>query len=443
MVEVLIGGVLVLQVVIVTLLILRHPSSLINSVMDGLRESLSKITELETTLRNYREFNEVLEKSLKEEVRRSREEITSSIHSFIGSITEQFKLFSGIQKEQLESFSRQLVDLVRITENRLEDVRKTVEERLKLLQDENSKRLEEIREIVDKELHSTLEKRLGESFRLVSERLEQVYKGLGEMQALASDVGDLKKVLSNVKTRGVFGEVQLGAILEYILTPDQYVKNFSAKDHSKEKVEYAIKIPNKNGDDFVYLPIDAKFPMEYYNKLIDAYDQGDSKAIEEAGKKLEQKIKELAKDIRDKYIYPPKTTDFAIMFLPTESLYAEVLRRPGLLETLQREFKVTIVGPTTLCAFLNSLQMGFKTLVIEKRSSEIWNLLSAVKTEFVRFRDVLEKAHKKIKEAENVIVEATKKTRTIEDRLSSVQQLPQEESAKLLGFPDDHGSSSN
>ncbi len=437
MVEVLIGGVLVLQVVIVTLLVLRHPSNLINTIMDLLRQNLDRIRELETTLRNYREFNEMFEKSLKDEVRRSREEINSSIHSFISNITEQFKLFSGMQNEQLESFSKQLVDLIKITESRLEDVRKTVEERLRLLQDENSKKLEEIREIVDKELHSTLEKRLGESFRLVSERLEQVYKGLGEMQALASDVGDLKKVLSNVKTRGVFGEVQLGAILEHILTPDQYDKNVSVKEHSKEKVEYAIRIPNKNGDGFVYLPIDAKFPMEYYNKLIDAYDSGNPKEIEEAAKKLEQKIKELAKDIRDKYIDPPNTTDFAIMFLPTESLYAEVLRRPGLLETLQREFKVTIVGPTTLCAFLNSLQMGFKTLVIERRSSEIWELLGAIKTEFAKFRETLEKAQKKIKEAENVIAEATRKTKTIESKLSSVQQLPKEESAKILGFSSD------
>jgi len=309
-----------------------------------------------------------------------------------------------------------------------------VEVRLKSLQEDNTKKLDQMRETVDEKLHATLEKRLGDSFKLVSERLEQVHKGLGEMQTLAVGVGDLKKVLSNVKTRGILGEIQLGNILEQLLTPDQYDKNVATKKGSRENVEYAVKFPGKDDyGEIVYLPLDSKFPLEDYHLLVDAYEHGEHAVIEKTAKFLEDTIKKCARDIRDKYIDPPYTTDFGILFLPVEGLYAEVVRRPALLEILQRDFKIMIAGPTTLSAFLNSLQMGFRTLAIEKRSSEVWGLLGAVKTEFGKFGAILERTHKQLQTASNTIEDAAKKSRTIERKLKNVQGLPSQEAVGLIG----------
>jgi len=293
-----------------------------------------------------------------------------------------------------------------------------------------------MRATVDEKLHTTLERRLGESFKHVSERLELVHKGLGEMQSLASGVGDLKKVLMNVKTRGTWGEIQLGTLLDQILTPEQYVKNVVTKLGGTERVEFAIRIPSKDQDgEFVLLPLDAKFPLDVYQRLVDASELAQKDVVEDAGKELESRIKMEARRIKEKYVDPPRTTDFAILFLPTEGLYAEVTRRAGLVEALQREFRVTVMGPTTVAAFLNSLQMGFRTLAIERRSSEVWALLGAVKTEFGRFGEMLEKTQKKLQEASNTIEDASKRSRAIERKLRDVHQVPLKEGGTLLERP--------
>lgn len=325
--------------------------------------------------------------------------------------------------QSIDAFSKQLLILTQMNEQKLEKVRDVVETRLRAMQEDNSQKLEKMRETVDEKLHSTLEKRLGESFKVVSERLEKVHAGLGEMQTLASGVGDLKKVLTNVKTRGTWGEIQLGNLLEQVLTAEQYERNVVTKQDSREPVEFAIKLPGRDGN-IVYIPIDAKFPKEDYERLLEAQDKGDTAAIEELEKAVENRIKAEAKKIRDKYIDPPQTTDFAIMYLPIEGLYAEVLRRPGLCEQLQRDFRVSLAGPTTITAFLNSLQMGFRTLAVEKRASEVWQLLGDVKKEFVRFGDILDKTYTRLKQASDEIELATRKSRTIERKLKDVQELP-------------------
>lgn len=387
-----------------------------------------------------------VERGLRDEISRNRDELRMSVQEFrmeIGGSMQSFGESIGSslghsalqQKDQLDLFTRQLGDLTRTTEEKLSRVRDGVEAGLARLREENNARLEQMRETVDEKLHATLEQRLGQSFKLVSERLEQVHKGLGEMQTLASGVGDLKRVLTNVRVRGTWGEFQLGTLLEQVLSPEQYVKNVATKPGSNDRVEFALKLPGRdvfNGK-WVWLPIDAKFPQEDYQRLLDAQEQANAIGAEDAGKSLEQRLKLEARNIRDKYLDPPHTTDFAILFLPVEGLYAEVLRRPGLAETLQREFRVVITGPTTLAALLNSLQMGFRTLAIEKRSSEVWSLLGAVKTEFGRFGDILDKTQKKLQEASNTIENAARKTRTIEQRLKDVQVIPAQES---LGFLD-------
>jgi len=405
----------------------------------------SSNTQIETQLSSVEKDLERTERTLKEEIAKNREETTgnarhlreevvSSLTSFNDSLLKQMTNISELQEGRFKTFSGQLADLTQTNEQKLEKMRETVEERLKALQEDNTKKLDKMRETVDEKLHSTLERRLGESFKLVSERLELVHKGLGEMQNLAVGVGDLKKVLSNVKTRGILGEIQLGNILEQILTAEQYATNVATKKGSRDHVEFAIKLPGKDDSgDVVYLPLDAKFPREHYDALIAAYEHGDPAAVEGASKLLEGNIKKFAKDIKDKYIDPPHTTDFGIMFLPVEGLYAEVVKRPGLIETLQRDFKIIITGPTTLAAILNSLQMGFRTLAIEKRSSEVWTLLGAVKTEFGKFGDILEKTQKKLQEASNTIEDAAKKSRTIERRLKNVQELPSTETPALIG----------
>lgn len=327
--------------------------------------------------------------------------------------------------------------LAETNEEKLEAMRKELESKLNNIMKENSEKLEAMRITVDEKLNDTLEKRLGDSFRLVSERLEQVHKGLGEMQILATGVGDLKKVLTNVKTRGIWGEIQLGNILEQILTPEQYYTNIATKKNSLEKVEFAIRLPGKGGDgEEVLLPIDAKFPQEDFQRMVEAGEKGDPVAMEEAAKQLENRIKAEAKRISEKYINPPATTDFAIMFLPIESLYAEVAKRTGLIEYIQEKYKINVSGPSTMAAFLNSLSMGFRTLAIQKRSSEVWALLGTVKSEFTKFGDILDKTNKKLQEASKTIEAATKKTRTIERKLKNVEALPLEESAPALDTDD-------
>lgn len=398
----------------------------------------ARIDSLERQLeRQERMLREELSRSREEaqlSARQGREENSNAVASLGNSLLKRMSEIAGLQKDQLEIFAGQLKNLTASNEGRMDKLRESVEERLRLIQDDNARKLEQMRLTVDEKLHDTLEKRLGESFKLVSERLELVQRGLGEMQTLASGVGDLKKVLTNVKTRGTFGEVQLASLLEQVLAPVQYESNVETRCGSGQRVEFALKLPGRDGtpDGQVWLPLDAKFPQEDYLRLVEAQESGDVFLAGEAGKQLDKAVRLMATDIRDKYLDPPHTTDFGVMFLPTEGLYAEVLRRPGLFEALQRDFKVMIAGPTTLAALLNSLQMGFRTLAIEKRSAEVWNLLGAVRTEFSKFGLVLEKTSKKLQEAGNHIDAAAVRSRSIEKKLKGVQEMPGAEAAVLL-----------
>jgi len=331
------------------------------------------------------------------------------------------------------TLTEQLKTLGDANERRLAEVRQAVEGRLSLLQQGNEAKLEQMRATVDEKLHATLEQRLGESFKQVAERLEQVHKGLGEMQTLARDVGALNRVLTNVKTRGIYGEVQLAGLLEQVFTPEQYAANVATVPGSSERVEFAIRLPGQRSDGVpLWLPIDAKFPREDYERLLDAQDRADPAAAEAAGKGIETQLKLEARTIRAKYVAPPHTTDFGILFVPTEGLYAEALRRPGLMEALQREHKVMLAGPTTLLATLSSLQMGFRTLALEKRSAEVWEVLGAVKTEFGKFGEVLAKTKKKLDEASKTIDAAEVRTRAMSRQLRTVEQLPEHRSQQLL-----------
>jgi DNA recombination protein RmuC len=348
-----------------------------------------------------------LEQSMRQELSSNRQEVNNSLNSFSNSVVSRVNEIASLQFNQLNAQTQ------------------AIESKLKSIQDDNALKLEQMRATVDEKLQSTLEKRLGESFRLVGAQLEQVQKGLGEMQTLASGVGDLKKVLTNVKTRGMWGEIQLGNLLEQILTPEQYLTNAVTKKGSGDRVEFAIILPGKDKDK-VLLPIDAKFPKEDYERLVEAQDQGNIELIKQFSKSMEERVKLQAKDISDKYIDSPHTTDFGIMFLPTEGLYAEVLRISGLFELLQSKYRVIVAGPTTIAAILNSLQMGFRTLAIEKRTSEVWKMLSTVKTEFSKFGEIIDRTQKKIQEAGNIIEEAASKGRNIEKKLSKIQDLPSE-----------------
>ncbi|NMD04898.1 MAG: DNA recombination protein RmuC [Deltaproteobacteria bacterium] len=351
-----------------------------------------------------------------------QERTENSVRDEIAKFRAEYQNQSREQREELAGSLKGFGDSV---EQKMENVRLVVDGKLKQIQEDNTLQLEKMRETVDEKLHATLETRLGEAFKLVSERLEQVQKGLGEMQSLASGVGDLKKVLLNVKTKGVLGEAQLGAILDQILTPAQYEKNVKTKEKSGDHVEYAIKIPSKDdSDSFLWLPIDAKFPTEDYISLIDAYEKADIVEIETYTKSLKAKIERFAKDISVKYIDPPNTTDFAIMFLPFEGLFAEVLRIPGLFEKMQREHKITITGPTTISAFLNSLQMGFRTLAIQKRSTEVWKVLGEVKTAFTKFGDTLDVVRDRLEKAVNTVDDARKKSKTLQGKLRAVEEVP-------------------
>lgn len=340
----------------------------------------------------------------------------------------RIKEISESQSESLAAFSNQLANISRLNEDKLEAMRSTVEEKLREMQKGNEEKLEKMRSTVDEQLHATLEKRLGEAFASVSERLEQVHKGLGEMRALTSDVGDLKKVLANVKARGTWGEMQLRALLEQMLTKEQYAENVETRPGSGQRVEFAVVLPGRGeGGAMVYLPIDSKFPMEDYQRITAASERGDAAALAGAQKALRQRVLDEAKAIHDKYIEPPHTTDFGILYLPVEGLYAEVLRLDGLCERISREYRVVPAGPTTICALLNSLQMGFRTLAIEKRSSEVWVLLGKVKTEFEKFGVVLEKTREKIEAAGKELDNAGVRTRAINRVLKNVQQLPLED----------------
>ncbi|HTV85134.1 MAG TPA: DNA recombination protein RmuC [Dyella sp.] len=358
---------------------------------------------------------QALSQRLTEDARRGREELAAQL----AQLGEQ-------QRQRLTAIAAD-------NEKRLAEVRATLETKLGAIQQDNATKLEQMRATVEEKLQSTLEARLGQSFQLVSERLEAVQRGLGEMQSLASGVGDLKRVLNNVKTRGILGEMQLAALLEQMLTPEQYAANIATVPGSDERVEFAIRLPGSDRDSQVWLPIDAKFPREDYERLLDAQQQADADAVERAASALERRVREEAKTIRAKYIAPPATTDFAILFLPTEGLYAEIIRRPGLFESLQREQRITIAGPTTLAALLNSLQMGFRTLAIQQRSSEVWQLLGAVKNEFGKFGGVLDTVRKKLEEAGKHLDSTSVRTRAIERKLRNVETMPGEQTQQLLG----------
>ncbi len=387
------------------------------------------------------------------DARELRRELADGLDRGSKALISQLTAISAVQNNQIDAFSRQLTELVAANERRFQELRESVEarlraaiedarggreesaatlkrfgeslnERFEAIRKDNTEQLERMRVTVDEKLHATLEQRLGESFKLVSDRLEAVHKGLGEMQTLATGVGDLKRVLSNVKARGIWGEVQLGALLEQILAPEQYARNVATRPGSKERVEYAIRLPGREGQAQVWLPIDAKFPVEDYERLSAAQDRVDPVAVEEAAKGLEARIKLEARSIRDKYLEPPETTDFAILFLPTEGLYAEAARRPGLAEFVQRECRVTIAGPANLTMMINSLQMGFRTLAIEKRASEVWQLLGGVKTEFGKFAAVLARTKAQLQTVANTIDDAEVRTRQIERKLKDVESLP-------------------
>jgi len=363
-----------------------------------------------------------------------REEVSSGLKGLNDTLFKSLEGMAKAQQGQLEGMTKQLKELTDSNRGVLDRIRNTLDERVKELQAGNEKKLDEMRKMVDEKLHDTLEKRLGESFKIVSDRLETVHKGLGEMQTLASGVGDLKRVLTNVKARGTWAEVQLGAILEQILTPQQYAKNVQVKNESAERVEYAIRLPGSRDDpgSSVWLPIDSKFHQEDYLRLQEAADRSDPEAIQEASHALARAVRISAKEICDKYVNPPQTTDFGIMFLATEGLYAEIIRQPVLMEEMQNKYRVIVAGPTTFVAILNALRIGFQALVIEKRTSEVWQVLSAVKTEFGKFGDVLDKVKQQLNTASKTIEETGVRSRAIERRLKSVEQLPGDETPNML-----------
>ncbi len=434
MTEALLIVLVVLALVVVVLQVvtlLRSRQGLAQDSLDRLARRSDEIAErLE---RELRADNALGRKESQEAALAQRAELSASMAGFSKTLQQQMATIASVQNNQIDSFALQLAKLVESNEKRLAEVRLTLETKLKELQTDNATRLEEMRKTVDEKLHATLEKRLGESFKQVSDRLEAVHKGLGEMQTLAAGVGDLKRVLTNVKSRGTWGEVQLSALLEQTLTADQYAKNVATVPGSRDIVEFAIKLPGQDARSPVWLPIDSKFPVEDYERLLGAQEGADIAGVEEACKAIDNRIKLEAKTIREKYIAPPHTTDFAILFLPTEGLYAEALRRPGLADFVQREYRVSIAGPTTLSALLNSLQMGFRTLAIEQRSSEVWELLSAVKTEFGRFGDVLAKTKQQLQTVTNSIGQAETRTRQMTRKLKDVEALPVPQAELLLG----------
>lgn len=374
------------------------------------------VSELSSRFEAIQQTQHSSERSVREELGRNREELSNGTRHLREEVGNNIRVMSeGVQKN-------------------LKDVQDTMYLQLQAMRGENEKKLEQMRTTVDEKLQGTLEKRLGEAFKQVSERLDSVHKGLGEMQTLAIGVGDLKKVLSNVKTRGTYGEGQLETLLDQTLAPTQWQKQVQVKRNSQERVDFGVRLPGAEGSDSepVWLPLDSKFPQEDYLRLLDAQERAAADEVVAAGNALEQTVLTQARSIRDKYVNPPTTTDFAVMFLPTEGLYAEILRRPGLTERLQRDCRVTLAGPTTVLALLNSLQMGFRTLAIQKRSSEVWKVLGAVKTEFLKFGEILDNVEKKLEQAQNTITTARSKTRNIEKKLGKVEELPEVEPAPVL-----------
>lgn len=381
-----------------------------NNQIDSFSQQLTRLAESNT------QQMEAMRQVLATEVRQARDEQGQSLKRFA------------------DTLSRTLAEMTEANARRMSEVRATLEEKMRELQTDNGARLEEMRKTVDEKLHDSLEKRLGESFKLVSERLEKVHQGLGEMQQLAIGVGDLKRVLTNVKTRGTWGEVQLAMLLEQLLTAEQYASNVETVPGSNARVEFAIRLPGQEeGGRPVWMPIDAKFPKEQYERLVEAAERADSEGVNVFGRELERAVRNEAKTIAEKYLSPPLTTDFAILFLPTEGLYAEVMRRPGLADDLQRAHRVVIAGPSTLSALLNSLQMGFRTLALEKRSSEVWQVLGAVKTEFAKFGDVLSKTRETLERAARNIEQAETRSRQMARKLKTVEALPTDDATRLLG----------
>jgi DNA recombination protein RmuC len=430
-----IAGAIILMVISLVLqaLTLRRSSA---GRTDVLRRVDGIDRQLERADKSLRDQIGDFRRELRQAARDQREEVRDSMDGFRKGTVDMMTALAKTQNAHLEGFASGLNALTTQSQQSAQSLRETVERRLEALRADNAEKLEQMRQTVDEKLQGTLEKRLGESFSLVSERLEKVHQGLGEMQNLASGVGDLKRLMTNVKTRGTWGEYQLGAILEQILSPEQYEQNVAVKREGAERVEFAVRLPG-GGDDLSavrYLPIDAKFPSEDYQRLLDAQEAADADAVRVAGKQLENAIKASAKDIRDKYLAPPATTDFAIMFLPTEGLYAEVVRRNGLVEYCQRECRVVVAGPTTFAAILNSLQMGFRTLAIQERSSEVWEVLAGVKTEFGKFGVVLDKVKRKLQEASNTVESAETRTRAMNRRLRAVEALPAGSASVLLGL---------
>lgn len=415
---------LLLTIVAVTLLLILLFRRTGPPPLDGRLESIERWLErLERTIREVSLAARTEQSRMMEQM---REDQTRSLQTLAEILSRRISELTASQKSELDSFFRQLAHLTQLNETRMASLQETVETRLRLIQEETGTQLDRIRVTVDEKLHATLEQRLGESFRMVSERLELVHRGLGEMHHLAQGVGDLKKVITNVRTRGTFGEVQLGALLEQILTPAQYDRNVATRPGSGERVEFAIRLPGKGDppDSVVWLPIDAKFPLEDYLRLADAFEAGNTEGAGELSRLLERRVRQMAADIRTKYVAPPATTDFGILYLPTEGLYAEIVRRPGLVETLNRE-KIVVAGPTTLAALLNALQLGFQTLAIERRSGEVWKLLEAVRHEFGRFGDLLDKTRRKLTEAQNSLDAASVRSRAIERSLRTVDRTGQ------------------
>lgn len=401
----------------------------------GQGKTEERLERLESLIRD--EFRENRKEGA-EWAQAQRKEMTDGFGGFRKQVDEQGKAQSDALRVRFGDLLKQLDDQGKKSLDSVKDVRGTVEKQLKEMREDNGKRLDEMRKTVDEKLQTTLEKRLGESFKQVSDRLEQVHKGLGEMQTIASGVGDLKKVLTNVKTKGILGEYQLGNILEQLLTPEQYEENIATRPGSSERVEFAVRMPGQDHNETVWLPIDSKFPLEGYQSVLNARETGDLAAIEVAEKALARTIESFAKDISQKYVEAPYTTDFGIMFLPVEGLYAEVLRHTGIFETLQRKYRITVTGPTTMSALLNSLQMGFRTLAVTKRSSEVWKILEAVKTEFGKFSEQLEKVDDRLGKAKNEL-EKLRNTRTnvMERKLRDVSTMEITESNRILELPEE------
>lgn len=428
---------LVVTVVLQVLLLLRRPPPPTTSPeLLGRLEGLNQAQE--RTERSLRDVLTHHRDDARQQGLVDREQQAVALREFGNQMAHGLAEARQAEQRQLEAFALQLAQFSAANERAQAVMRDVLEKRLQHLTTENTNKLEEMRVTVDEKLQGTLEKRLGESFQQVSERLEQVHKGLGEMQVLATGVGDLKRVLTNVKARGGWGEVQLESLLAEVMAPEQYQRNVTVRPGATEVVEFALRLPGRqDGEQAVWLPIDSKFPLEDWQRLLDAQDRADPVALEAAGKALEVRVKACAKDVHLKYVQPPWTTDFGIVFLPVEGLYAEISRRPALLELLQREHRVIVAGPTTLAALLNSLQMGFRTLAIQKRSSEVWKVLGEVKTEFGKFGDVLDGVRKKLDEAARKMDDAATRNRAIQRRLREVQALPVQGEVVVLPVEDE------